>query len=133
MEWERFASLPDLFRRAEAREEIVLMRNGHSAVRLMPVMSQPTPAEQAAMLEVGESVAKKKRRRRASATMRCKGSSAASASRWSDSGQRMHTGAGARKRRINFGDCFAYDAAKQNRYPFLYVARFREADVKSAL
>jgi ribonuclease VapC len=35
---------------------------------------------------------------------------------------------------LNFGDCFAYDLAKQNRCPLLYVGRdFAKTDVKSAL
>jgi ribonuclease VapC len=35
---------------------------------------------------------------------------------------------------LNFGDCFAYDLAKQNRCPLLYVGRdFAKTDVKSVL
>lgn len=35
---------------------------------------------------------------------------------------------------LNFGDCFAYDVAKQNGCPLLYVGRdFAKTDVKSAL
>jgi ribonuclease VapC len=35
---------------------------------------------------------------------------------------------------LNFGDCFAYDVAKQNRCPLLYVGRdFAKADIKSVL
>ena len=43
-------------------------------------------------------------------------------------------GRGARTAWLNFGDCFAYDVAKQNRCPLLYVGRdFAKTDVKSAL
>jgi ribonuclease VapC len=35
---------------------------------------------------------------------------------------------------LNFGDCFAYDVAKQNRCPLLYVGRdFAKTDVKGVL
>ncbi|HEY2033121.1 MAG TPA: type II toxin-antitoxin system VapC family toxin [Rhizomicrobium sp.] len=35
---------------------------------------------------------------------------------------------------LNFGDCFAYDIARQNRCPLLYVGRdFAKTDVKSVL
>jgi ribonuclease VapC len=35
---------------------------------------------------------------------------------------------------LNFGDCFAYDLARQNRCSLLYVGRdFARTDVKSAL
>jgi len=35
---------------------------------------------------------------------------------------------------LNFGDCFAYDVAKQHRCPLLYVGRdFSKTDVKSVL
>ena len=35
---------------------------------------------------------------------------------------------------LNFGDCFAYDVAKQNRCPLLYVGRdFAKTDIKSVL
>jgi ribonuclease VapC len=41
---------------------------------------------------------------------------------------------GAKTAGLNFGDCFAYDVAKQNRCPLLYVGRdFAKTDVKSAL
>jgi prevent-host-death family protein len=60
--------LTELVRRAEAGEEVVLMRHGHSAVRLVPVTAKPTPAEKAAVLEaVWKSVAKKKKSRGPSA------------------------------------------------------------------
>jgi ribonuclease VapC len=43
-------------------------------------------------------------------------------------------GRGARSARLNFGDCLAYDVAKQNRCPLLYVGRdFAKTDVKSVL
>lgn len=43
-------------------------------------------------------------------------------------------GRGARSAGLNFGDCFAYDTAKQNRCPLLYVGRdFAKTDIKSAL
>jgi ribonuclease VapC len=43
-------------------------------------------------------------------------------------------GRGARSAGLNFGDCFAYDVAKQNRCPLLYVGRdFAKTDVRSAL
>ncbi len=43
-------------------------------------------------------------------------------------------GRGTRTAGLNFGDCFAYDVAKQNRCPLLYVGRdFARTDVKSAL
>lgn len=43
-------------------------------------------------------------------------------------------GRGAKTASLNFGDCFAYDVAKQNRCPLLYVGRdFAKTDVKSAL
>jgi ribonuclease VapC len=43
-------------------------------------------------------------------------------------------GRGARTAGLNFGDCFAYDVAKQNRCPLLYVGRdFAKTDVKSVL
>lgn len=43
-------------------------------------------------------------------------------------------GRGARTAGLNFGDCFAYDVARQNRCPLLYVGRdFAKTDVKSAL
>jgi ribonuclease VapC len=43
-------------------------------------------------------------------------------------------GRGAKTAGLNFGDCFAYDVAKQNRCPLLYVGRdFAKTDVKSAL
>jgi ribonuclease VapC len=43
-------------------------------------------------------------------------------------------GRGARTAGLNFGDCFAYDLAKQNRCPLLYVGRdFAKTDVKSVL
>lgn len=35
---------------------------------------------------------------------------------------------------LNFGDCFAYDAAKQRNCPLLYVGKdFANTDIKSAL
>ena len=43
-------------------------------------------------------------------------------------------GRGAKSAGLNFGDCFAYDVAKQNRCPLLYVGGdFAKTDVKSAL
>ncbi len=43
-------------------------------------------------------------------------------------------GRGARSAGLNFGDCFAYDVAKQNRCALLYVGRdFAKTDVRSAL
>lgn len=43
-------------------------------------------------------------------------------------------GRGAKSAGLNFGDCFAYDVAKQNRCPLLYVGRdFAKTDVKSVL
>jgi ribonuclease VapC len=48
----------------------------------------------------------------------------------------VHTrwGRGAKTAGLNFGDCFAYDVAKQNRCPLLYVGRdFAKTDVKSVL
>ena len=52
-------------------------------------------------------------------------SAAAAHARW---------GRGAKTAGLNFGDCFAYDVAKQNRCPLLYVGRdFAKTDVKSVL
>ena len=43
-------------------------------------------------------------------------------------------GRGAKTAGLNFGDCFAYDVAKTNDCPLLYVGRdFAKTDVKSAL
>lgn len=43
-------------------------------------------------------------------------------------------GRGAKTAGLNFGDCFAYDLAKANDCPLLYVGRdFAKTDVKSAL
>jgi ribonuclease VapC len=43
-------------------------------------------------------------------------------------------GRGAKTAGLNFGDCFAYDVARQNRCPLLYVGRdFAKTDVKSVL
>jgi ribonuclease VapC len=43
-------------------------------------------------------------------------------------------GRGAKTARLNFGDCFAYDVARQNRCPLLYVGSdFAKTDVKSVL
>ena len=43
-------------------------------------------------------------------------------------------GRGAKTAALNFGDCFAYDVAKANDCPLLYVGRdFAKTDVKSAL
>jgi ribonuclease VapC len=43
-------------------------------------------------------------------------------------------GRGTKTAGLNFGDCFAYDVAKQNRCPLLYAGRdFAKTDVKSAL
>jgi ribonuclease VapC len=43
-------------------------------------------------------------------------------------------GRGAKTAGLNFGDCFAYDVAKQNHCALLYVGRdFAKTDVKSAL
>lgn len=43
-------------------------------------------------------------------------------------------GRGAKTAGLNFGDCFAYDVAKQNRCPLLYVGRdFAKTDIKSVL
>ncbi len=57
--------LTELVRRAEAGEEIVLMRHGHSAVRLVPIAAKPTPEEKAAVLErVRKSAAANKKARR---------------------------------------------------------------------
>jgi ribonuclease VapC len=56
----------------------------------------------------------------------------ASARRAADAHARW--GRGAKTAGLNFGDCFAYDVAKQNRCPLLYVGRdFAKTDVKSAL
>jgi prevent-host-death family protein len=55
--------LTELVRRAEAGEEVVLTRHGHSAVRLVPAAAKPTREERAAVLErVWKAGAKKKRR-----------------------------------------------------------------------
>jgi ribonuclease VapC len=43
-------------------------------------------------------------------------------------------GRGAKTAGLNFGDCFAYDVAKENRCAILYVGRdFAKTDVRSAL
>jgi ribonuclease VapC len=43
-------------------------------------------------------------------------------------------GRGARTAGLNFGDCFAYDVAKANDCPLLYVGRdFAKTDVRRAL
>jgi len=43
-------------------------------------------------------------------------------------------GKGAKSVGLNFGDCFAYTVAKDNRCPLLYVGRdFAKTDVKSVL
>ncbi|MGH6873263.1 MAG: type II toxin-antitoxin system VapC family toxin [Rhizomicrobium sp.] len=43
-------------------------------------------------------------------------------------------GRGARSAGLNFGDCFAYDVAKENACRLLYIGRdFARTDVKSAL
>lgn len=43
-------------------------------------------------------------------------------------------GRGARSAGLNFGDCFAYDVAKENDCSLLYVGRdFAKTDIKSAL
>lgn len=43
-------------------------------------------------------------------------------------------GRGARTAGLNFGDCFAYDVAKQNRCSLLYVGRdFAKTDIRSVL
>jgi ribonuclease VapC len=43
-------------------------------------------------------------------------------------------GRGAETAGLNFGDCFAYDVAKENNCPLLYVGRdFAKTDVKSVL
>jgi len=56
----------------------------------------------------------------------------ASARRAADAHARW--GRGAKTARLNFGDCFAYDLAKANDCPLLYVGRdFAKTDVKSAL
>jgi ribonuclease VapC len=52
-------------------------------------------------------------------------SAAAAHARW---------GRSAKTAGLNFGDCFAYDVAKQNRCPLLYVGRdFAKTDIKSVL
>jgi prevent-host-death family protein len=57
--------LTELVRRAEAGEEVVLTRHGHSAVRLVPVVTKPTFEEKAAVLErVRKSAAANKKARR---------------------------------------------------------------------
>ena len=57
--------LTELVRRAEAGEEVVLTRHGHSAVRLVPVAAKPTQAEKAPVLEaIWKSAAKNKKKRR---------------------------------------------------------------------
>ncbi len=45
------AQLTELVRRAEAGEEIVLTRHGHSAVRLVPLRSAPDGKSRKALLE----------------------------------------------------------------------------------
>ena len=46
-------------------------------------------------------------------------------SRW---GKRIHRAS------LNFGDCFAYDVAKQNDCPLLFIGNdFSQTDIKSAL
>lgn len=52
--------LTELVRRAEAGEEIVLTRHGHSAVRLVPVAARPTREEKAAVLDAIRKRAAKK-------------------------------------------------------------------------
>jgi prevent-host-death family protein len=43
--------LTDLVRRAEAREEVILTRHGHAAVRLVPVRALPDRRSRRALLE----------------------------------------------------------------------------------
>ena len=58
--------------------------------------------------------------------------SAASAARIADAHQKW--GGGARTAGLNFGDCFAYEAAKSRGCPLLYVGGdFAGTDVASAL
>ena len=43
-------------------------------------------------------------------------------------------GKGAHAAALNFGDCFAYEAAKQHGHPLLYVGKdFAQTDVEAAL
>jgi ribonuclease VapC len=43
-------------------------------------------------------------------------------------------GRGAKTAGLNFGDCFAYEIAKENNCPLLYVGRdFAKTDIKSVL
>ncbi|MGH6873264.1 MAG: type II toxin-antitoxin system Phd/YefM family antitoxin [Rhizomicrobium sp.] len=59
------AQLTELVRRAEAGEDVVLTRHGHSAVKLVPVASTPTREERSAILrEIWKSAAAKKKQRR---------------------------------------------------------------------
>ena len=56
----------------------------------------------------------------------------ASARRVADAHARW--GRGAKTAGLNFGDCFAYQVAKENNCPLLYVGRdFAKTDVKSVL
>ena len=56
----------------------------------------------------------------------------ASARRAADAHAKWGRGAGTTG--LNFGDCFAYDLAKSNDCPLLYVGRdFAKTDIKSAL
>ena len=62
------SQLTELVRRAEAGEEVVLTRHGHSAVRLVPVAAKPDRAAKAALLEsIWKSGVGRKRRRGPSA------------------------------------------------------------------
>jgi ribonuclease VapC len=43
-------------------------------------------------------------------------------------------GRGAKSAGLNFGDCFAYDVAKANGCPLLYIGRdFAKTDIQSAI
>ncbi len=52
--------LTDLVRRAEAGEEVVLTRHGRETVKLVPVVSRPTPEARRQLLEAVRASAAKK-------------------------------------------------------------------------
>lgn len=65
------AQLTELVRRAEAGEEVVLTRHGHSAVRLVPMLAKPTREQKAAVLDaIWKSAAANKKKRRGSSAAR---------------------------------------------------------------
>jgi prevent-host-death family protein len=45
------AQLTELVRRAEAGDDVILTRHGQPAVRLVPVVAQPSPAARRALLQ----------------------------------------------------------------------------------